>query len=44
MTSEIVPDDKDWTWVLERRCPECGFAAGTVDVEAVGPSIRATSR
>ena len=21
----IVPDDKDWTWVLERRCPQCGF-------------------
>lgn len=23
----IVPDDKDWTWVLERPCPECGFDA-----------------
>ena len=21
----IVPDTKDWTWVLERPCPECGF-------------------
>jgi hypothetical protein len=21
----IIPDDKDWTWVLERRCPECGL-------------------
>lgn len=21
----IVPDEKDWTWVLERRCEECGF-------------------
>jgi hypothetical protein len=21
----IVPDDKDWTWVLERQCSECGF-------------------
>ena len=20
----IVPDDKNWTWVLERACPECG--------------------
>jgi hypothetical protein len=19
------PDTKDWTWVLERECPECGF-------------------
>ncbi len=23
----IIPDDKDWTWVLERPCPDCGFAA-----------------
>ncbi len=23
----IVPDNKDWTWVLERPCPECGFDA-----------------
>lgn len=21
----IVPDTKDWTWVLDRPCPECGF-------------------
>jgi hypothetical protein len=21
----IEPDTKDWTWVLERRCSECGF-------------------
>jgi hypothetical protein len=21
----IVPDAKDWTWVLERPCPECRF-------------------
>ena len=21
----IVPDTKDWTWVLERPCPECGL-------------------
>ena len=29
-TDVIVPDDKDWTWVLERRCDECGFEAGQV--------------
>jgi hypothetical protein len=23
----IVPDQKDWTWVLSRPCPECGFDA-----------------
>jgi hypothetical protein len=21
----ITPDTKDWTWVLQRPCPECGF-------------------
>ena len=21
----IVPDTKDWTWVLDRPCPDCGF-------------------
>ena len=25
-----TPDDKDWTWVLERPCPECGFDASSV--------------
>ncbi|MFN8077697.1 MAG: DinB family protein [Kineosporiaceae bacterium] len=24
------PDDKDWTWVLERTCPECGFDAAAL--------------
>lgn len=22
----IVPDDKNWTWVLETDCPQCGFS------------------
>jgi hypothetical protein len=25
-------DDKDWTFVLDRPCPECGFVAAEVDV------------
>lgn len=25
-----VPDDKDWTWVLEVPCPDCGFDASTI--------------
>lgn len=25
MPEPIVPDTKDWTWVLDRPCPECGF-------------------
>ena len=36
----IVPDDKDWTWVLERPCPECGFDAGRTEATAVAARIR----
>ena len=32
----IVPDDKDWTWVLERPCDECGFEAASVPREQLG--------
>jgi len=38
-TDPIVPDDKDWTWVLREPCPECGFVAADVDPATVGPSI-----
>jgi hypothetical protein len=24
------PDEKDWTWVLDRPCPDCGFDAHAV--------------
>ncbi|MCW2622189.1 MAG: methyltransferase type 12 [Frankiales bacterium] len=27
----IVPDRKDWIWVLQRPCPECGFDARGVE-------------
>lgn len=36
----IVPDDKDWTWVLERPCPECGYDPATVDVARLGDLVR----
>ncbi len=36
----IVPDDKDWTWVLERPCPECGLDAGSVPPTVVGSMVR----
>jgi hypothetical protein len=32
MPRPIEPDTKDWTWVLARPCPECGFVAGDVAV------------
>jgi hypothetical protein len=43
MTETIVPDDKDWTWVLDRPCPQCGFAAGAFEVTDVGPMIRSNA-
>ncbi|MET1061455.1 MAG: DinB family protein [Aeromicrobium sp.] len=27
---DIEPDSKDWTWVLDETCNECGFVAGAV--------------
>jgi hypothetical protein len=36
----IEPDTKDWTWVLERPCPECGFDAGSVAPHRVGQMVR----
>lgn len=32
----ITPDTKDWTWVLHRECPECGFDAAAAAREDVG--------
>ena len=34
-----TPDDKDWTWVLDRPCPECGFSTGP-DPAAVPETLR----
>jgi DinB superfamily len=39
----IAPDDKNWTWVLERHCPECGFDARGFDRELVGSMILANA-
>jgi hypothetical protein len=36
----IAPDTKDWTWVLSRACPECGFDATSVHHTEVADRIR----
>jgi DinB family protein len=36
----ITPDTKDWTWVLQRTCPECGFDVRAFPREEVGTMIR----
>jgi hypothetical protein len=33
---EPEPDTKDWTWTLQRRCRECGLAAGEISVDEIG--------
>jgi hypothetical protein len=37
----IVPDTKDWTWVLREKCPECGLRAGEFPPNAVADRVRA---
>jgi hypothetical protein len=39
----IVPDTKDWTWVLHRPCPQCGFDASTFEPGEVAGKIRANA-
>ena len=36
----IEPDTKDWTWVLDRPCPDCGFDAAGLDRDRVPQAIR----
>lgn len=36
----IVPDTKDWTWILDRPCPDCGFDAASVTVDRIPVLIR----
>lgn len=39
----IEPDTKDWTWVLDRPCVECGYDAAGLDRSTVGAVVRETS-
>ncbi|MFE9425088.1 DinB family protein [Kitasatospora sp. NPDC006697] len=39
----IVPDTKDWTWVLERACPDCGLDTASVDTATVPVLVRANA-
>jgi hypothetical protein len=37
----IIPDNKNWTWVTERACPECGFDASRIVASDVPALLRA---
>jgi len=36
----ILPDTKDWTWVLDESCDECGYDAASVDVASLPELVR----
>ena len=40
MTPPVPGDNKDWTWVLERPCPECGFDAAGISRNQVSAVVR----
>jgi hypothetical protein len=39
----ITPDTKDWTWVLERPCPECGLDTRSFSREQIPDMVRANA-
>ena len=44
MNDQVVPETKNWTWVLERRCDDCGFDASTFDASRTGSAISDLAR
>ncbi|MGI9604939.1 MAG: DinB family protein [Acidimicrobiales bacterium] len=38
--SDVPGDSKDWTWVLERTCPECAFDVRGFDTADISAMIR----
>jgi hypothetical protein len=34
------PDDKDWTWVLDQPCPDCGFDGAALDRSQIPALVR----
>jgi hypothetical protein len=39
----IEPDSKDWTWVLQRECPECGLTAADVGSNEIPERVRSAA-
>lgn len=40
VSNDITPDDKNWTWVLERQCEDCGFDASTFGPARTAAALR----
>jgi SAM-dependent methyltransferase len=43
-STELEPDTKDWTWVLERPCEECGFDTRTAERHDLPAAFRSNAR
>lgn len=43
MTEQPEPDTKDWTWVLEQPCDDCGFDAGSLAKESLSGLVQETA-
>jgi hypothetical protein len=39
----LTPDTKDWTWVLERPCAECGFDPARAHRDGFAHAVRDTA-
>jgi hypothetical protein len=39
----VPRDSKDWTWVLEKACPDCGYDPGAIDVATIPAMVRANA-
>jgi len=39
----ITPDTKNWTWVLEKPCPQCHFDSSTFDARDVADMVRSNA-
>ena len=39
----IVPDTKNWTWVIEQPCLDCGFDGRTTEITAIADLVRANA-
>lgn len=42
--STVPPDTKDWMWVLEQPCPQCGVDAGSLTREQIPALLRENAR
>ncbi len=40
----IIPDDKDWTWTIRSRCPDCGYDGSSFRATDTARTVRGLAR